>query len=313
MSLISFSTIKVLKVVSYYAVFVLLSGIAMWAQLSGTQGQPLIVNPDEVSAITDAPGTIVDAFVFAGSGTNICDRIYDAFHSAPGKGVTVDARGFTLEQTCPTTTAHQPFIPSNSTGRLLLGNVWIKTAIPWVIPSGVEVIGLGPSGVGGDGSSSGPVNTVIVADTGLPNNTAVMQLGGSSGQTGVRVKSLTVDCMGKAGCIGVENMFSGEGSTVEDVAIDNAPKSGLHVVIGDPVHGLYAAYSGPYRNITVQYPSCGSCGSAVGVLVECLSSDHINCVNGESPVVVHFDNITASAVADATFQWGSRSMAFQPS
>ena len=145
---------------------------------------------------------------------------------------------------------------------------------------------------------------MIAADTGLPNNTAVIQLGGSSTQTAVRLKSLTVDCMSKAGCIGVENMFSGKGSTVEDVAIDNAPKYGLHVVIGDPVHGLYAAYSGPYRNITVQYPSCGSCGSAVGVLVECLSSDHINCVNGESPVVVHFDNITASAVADVQFPMG---------
>ena len=131
-----------------------------------------------------------------------------------------------------------------------------------------------------------------------------VQLGGSSGQTGVRVKSLTVDCLSKTGCIGVENMFSGEGSTVEDVAIDNAPKYGLHVVIGDPVHGLYAAYSGPYRNITVQYPSCGSCGSSVGVLVECLSSDHINCVNGESPVVVHFDNITASAIAEVGLPMG---------
>lgn len=273
----------------------------LYAQTNPFQGQPM-VDRDSTRFLTDSQGTIVDAYVYSTSG-DMCDRIRAAWINTPG--ATIDARGFTSANAQPAGAqpcAGSPF-PANAKGRLLLGNVWVKTTMPWVIPAGVEVIGLGVSGLSGDGSSTSPVNTVLAPDTNFPQNTSIIKMGSLSGDRGVKVRSLTVDCEPDgssspiSGCVGIENSSAGDDSTVEDVAIDNAPSYGLHVVVGDPNHTLYAAYSGPYRNITVQYPACSSaCNNAIGVLVECQTNGtHLACANGESPVTVHFDNLTCSA------------------
>ena len=70
-------------------------------------------------------------------------------------------------------------------------------------------------------------------------------------------------------------------------------------MVGDPAGASpMAAYSGPYRNITVQYPlgSCASCASnkTDGVKVECASS------GAECATVIEFDNITGSGISNAT-------------
>ena len=242
-----------------------LIGIAVTATAAGqTQGHPLIYDPPGLT--TDA---VVDAYVHTSSGTNICDKIYDAFNSAPGMAVTVDARGFTGDRSCPIGTQHQPFIPATSTGRLLLGNANIMTSFSWLVPMGVEIIGLGP------------LNTTVRAAGDLPAG-PVIRMGNGNVQFGVKIKALTVNCANVVGCTGIKNEIAEEGSTVEDVIINNAPAAGLDIVLGTPG----AANSGPYRNITVQYSSCGTCDSST-VGVKLTGGDYGNIVRG-------LDNITIS-------------------
>jgi hypothetical protein len=105
-------------------------------------------------------------------------------------------------------------------------------------------------------------------------------MGSGSSQAGVVIRQLTVDCKDVGSCTGIQNVASQEGSRVEDVVINNASATGLYI-------GSGAANSGPYRNITIQYPSCAtSCGaSTYGVQV----------VGGTTGQLIRgLDNITVS-------------------
>lgn len=268
------------------------------------QDQPAIKNSS--GAQTDAQGTIVDAAKYSPSGGDICKSIRATWIYSMGLGITsptIDARSFTGAPTCTNTLA-APVIPLNARGRVLLGNVWVATANPIVVPAGVEVIGLGVSGANQDyyGTISSPVNTVIAPSSSAFSG-AVLSMGtsGSCGgytcpQTGVKIKSLSVDCLGYQHCSGIENTLAGEGSTVEDVTVSNAPVNGVHVTVGNPSSGPSATHSGPYRNITIQYLP-GGCASYCnnvstnGVVVDC-STALTAC-----PYVVEFDNITADATS----------------
>src|SRR5262249_11136326 len=150
----------------------------------------------------------------ANSGTDICQDIYNVWGANPH--ATMDARGFQGSSwTCSTS----PF-PSGVTGRLLLGNVLIPTNVPWVVPSGVEIIGMGVSSAAGSTSGGNPVNTVIAASGTFPA-AAILEMGASTGSYGVKIKHLTVDCapggvgQGRPGCISIENMNAGQNSMVE--------------------------------------------------------------------------------------------------
>lgn len=261
---------------------------AQTGTVTGTPGQPLYAQTT-TSGNTDAAGTVVDVYVQAGGNHDMCADINTVWTNNPT--ATLDARGY---QGAGYICAASPF-PSGITGRLLLGNVVVPTDVQWVIPSGVEVVGLGVSSDAGSTVSGYPVNTVIAASSAFPaTGKAILEMGSSSGSYGIKIKDLTVDCTPvgtsspRGGCIGIENVNAGKNSSVEDVAIDNPPAEGLHVSIGDFVNGLKAAFSGPYRNVTVQYPSCTTpCSSTYGVIVDCGS-----CTNA-SPIPVHFDNITA--------------------
>ncbi|MBA3913228.1 MAG: hypothetical protein H0X25_05110 [Acidobacteriales bacterium] len=245
---------------------------------------------------TDAPGTIVDALKYAPSGGDICTSINATWAhamAAPVTSPTIDARGFIGAASC----GQQPF-PTGAKGRLLLGNVWISTAFSINVPAGVEVLGLGVSGANQDnqGSSSTPINTVIAASTsGFVGAVLEMGISNSGPQYGVKIKSLSVDCLGSPSCTGIENKLAGPGSTVEDVTISNAAVNGLRVTVGNPSSGPSATYSGPYRNITIQYFPGGcpssSCNTSTtnGVTVDCAT------INSACPYVVEFDNITADA------------------
>lgn len=273
--------------------------------LLGTASQPLSAETS-TKGITDAAGTIVDVFV-ANNGSDICQDIKTVWQSQFNLHATMDARGFQgAPNGNPWTCSISPF-PTGATGRLLLGNVLIGTNASWQIPSGVEVIGMGVSSAAGSTNPNtlSPTNTVIAASGTFPVNTAVLEMGATANSYGIKIKDLTVDCasggvgQGRPGCIGIENINAGQNSSVEDVAIDNAPAEGLHVTIGNPSTPA-AAYSGPYRNITVQYPTCTSgstgCPHTYGVVVDCTSCSSTS----PSPVPVHFDNITGQAAGTNT-------------
>jgi hypothetical protein len=256
--------------------------------------QPLIYSSVQGAGTTDTTGTIIDAYVYqnqTGGSTEICTAIASTWAYATSTGIVspvIDARGFQGVQ--PNTCTQSP-IPSTATGKLLLGNVAISTSATWVVPAGVELIGMGASGTLGDVVNGVPVNTVIQG-SGLA--APIISLGATScggtcqRQVGAKVRSLTVDCLGVSGCTGIENVVAQEGSTVEDVTIDNAPVYGLHVTVG-PASTPAANYSGIYRNITVQYLLCAHCTSTTnGIQVDCSSTS--GC-----PSTLQFDNITASA------------------
>lgn len=46
-----------------------------------------------------------------------------------------------------------------------------------------------------------------------------------TGLYGVKIKSLTVNCNGTASCVGIKNASAGQGSTVEDVTIEQPNQS----------------------------------------------------------------------------------------
>ena len=192
-----------------------------------------------------------------------------------------ETAGFTGSYQC-----HQspfPITPHVPNGRLLLGNVTINSTVSWLVPAGVEVIGLGA------------LSTTIAAATGF-SAPHLVEMGNGSVQFGVKIKGLTVDCAGFSGCVGIYNDIAEEDSIVEDVIINNAPTTGLEVDLpGCPniPPGPQAANSGAYRNVTIQYPGCSNCGSATGVLV--CGSDAGQIVRGLDNITVNSCNISNSA------------------
>jgi hypothetical protein len=109
----------------------------VWAQYA--TGKPLVGN-GTTTAIAD--GIFLDASQF--SGTDACTKIRNAWTALPGNSGVIDARSITTGWPC-TVLPLLPFV-SGKQGKLLLGNVTIPTNVTWVIPTEVQVEGLGPSG-----------------------------------------------------------------------------------------------------------------------------------------------------------------------
>ena len=237
-----------------------------------TAGQPAIYHDPAGFVVSPLP-TVLDAAVYDQTDTDFCVRVNKAWSYALSVGVaspTIDARGLIGGQTCADATYTTPF-PSGANGRLLLGNATITVNTMWAVPSGVEVIGLGA------------LSTTITAGSLV---TTVIKFGPSagtfaSGYFGIKIRALTVDCHDNSGCTGILNQNAEEGSLVEDVGINNAA-TGLSLVVG----GTKADNSGPYRNITFQYPSCTHCGSST-IGVQLTGTDGGQIIRG-------LDNITYS-------------------
>lgn len=221
-----------------------------------------------------------------GRGGDICGAIANAFSKVTSAGrtsATIDARGYTGTQYC-SSLANGPIPTSGVHGVVLIGSVKIITAYTWVIPAGVELVGLGA------------LNTTIQA--GLVgghsfSDPQVLEMGYTSvnnPQYDVKIRALTVDCNAISNCVGIHNARAEEASFVEDVIVDNA-STGLKVTVG----GTLADNSGPYRNITVQYSQTGCCAGAVGILAT--GSDAGQIIRG-------FDNITVSACNTAASSAG---------
>ena len=271
------------------------------------QWQPLIFEGSN-TVTTDPLGAVIDAYVDS-QAPDICARIATAWTGAMQNvaAATIDARGFQLQSTL---SCQQSPFPNNAKGRLLLGNQTILTSVPWIIPSGVEVVGIGTGG------ASSSVGTTLKARSNFGStNHALLELGipGSS-QSDAKVRNLAVDCNGVAQCqIGILNIAANDNARVENVIINNAPVVGLLVIVTDI--NPDGQNSGAYRDISVQYalPTCcnspgtspcniraavarAPSASTNGIVVECLL--------GTCNSVVQFDSITASAFNAAGAQYG---------
>ncbi|MBA3913229.1 MAG: hypothetical protein H0X25_05115 [Acidobacteriales bacterium] len=247
-------------------------------------------------AVTDADGTVMDAYVY-NMGVDICDKISHAWSYAistvGNSSVTIDARGF--PQSSASTCANSP-IPgiTGIHGRLLLGSYTIASQHPWIIPSGVEIVGMG-----GSSPTSSNGNTTIAAASGTGCGGFCADTTGALieiGQTGLnnidsKLRSVTVDCASIQFCTtGIYNLSANDNARLEDVVINNAPGYGLVILLGTTLGGQN---SGSYRDITVQYPSCSSCGtSTIGVEVD--GGDNGELVRGLQNVKVSSLNSTGT-------------------
>lgn len=264
-------------------------------------GQPLIENfVNSVSMPTTDPfGTYVDAYVYVpkAGGTDICQKISGAFADATTAGVsavTVDARGFLPLSSALNCSSHSPF-PSQATtkGKLLPGAYTIVTDTPWVVPDGMEVVGLGPSALG--------LNTTLQASPGFSSTKgALVEMGGGTvnqGPSDAKLQGLTVDCnhvtsntLNNCG-YGIMNDAGIDNTWVKDVVIKNAPV-GLIVAVSAPTLG--GANSGTYRNINVQYgPTC-CYNTSYAIGIELVGSDDGTLVRGVEDVTVSGCNLTGA-------------------
>jgi hypothetical protein len=263
-----------------------------YAQISGAvKGQPVIAT-SATTATSDV--SYVDAFVNSTSG-DMCARILAAWSALTNSG-TIDARGFTGAQSC----AASPFAPRTSPkfGKLLLGNVIITTSVSWVIPTRVQVEGLGTATTS-LGIPATTANTIIRAGSAVSGNPLIQMGDGdptSMASFGVGLKGLTVDCFGVSCTTGILNDSAEEGSFIQDVNVFNAPAIGIRVTTNNGIANG-AANSGPYRNINIQYNShCTTCGLAtVGLQVDGSNTGH---------VIRGFDNLTVSSSGISTAAQG---------
>lgn len=281
--------------------------LSVAACLRAQNGEPLISS----NQISTPDALYLDVAKVDTTHTDICMRIQSAWNAlgTVDSGV-LDARSITGTQLCKV----DPFVNTKGTttshhGVLLLGNAVILTSVPWMIPSFIQVEGLGETL-----KSSNPYNTVLQASqqfTNAGNGTlcapnSIICLGRNAQGFRVQVRHLTVDCNLLSACVGVYNGAAEEGSYVQDVTITNAPAAGLEVNLAEfAVNGSSysgAVNSGPYRNISIEFSgSCGTCGAGtVGVLVENTGTkvNYGGAVRG-------FDNLTVSGnYAGATLGQG---------
>lgn len=281
------------------SMMVLTLPLLVTASARSQSGEPLIYSSSTKFA---ADGLYLDVAKVDTTDSDICKRIEAAWAALTTDSGVLDARSITGAQSCTedpfldvakgTTTAHH--------GVLLLGNTFIQTTVPWVIPSLIEVEGIGEALKAGGGP-----NTVLQATTGFANNGngtlcaqgALVCLGRNVQSFRVQLRHMTVDCNFMTSCIGIYNGAAEEGSYAGDVTVTNATAAGLEVNLARFVGGNGQNYnggvnSGPYRNITIGFTGvCNSCGgSTAGVVLENTSSDTLN----YGGIVRAFDSVTVS-------------------
>ena len=141
---------------------------------STTKGQNAIYN----SSGTAASPAFIDAYVFGGTGTNICGVLNTILNPAngflPSSGAIIDARGLPAANTsmnCSISPWQNFNTPPAST--ILLPAATISIPGTWTVPSGTRLIGQGYGTTGG---------TVVQANPSFPtvNPMKVIRLGGSS-------------------------------------------------------------------------------------------------------------------------------------
>jgi hypothetical protein len=273
------------KMLAAFFALVPLLTFSLPIQAQYTQGEPVVGNSSGALA---SDGLFLDAAEFTGA-PDVCKQILNAWLALPGNSGTIDARSLTGTLTCNT----NPF-NNNKHGKLLLGNAIFQTTVPWVVPTRVQVQGLGATF---DSTLSTTFNTIVLANSSTVS--PVITMGNQNPSFGVQVKDLTIDCNNYPGCVGIYNGASQEGSIIDDVNVTDAPAIAFHITTNATSNG--ASNSGPYRNIGVQYNTSGACtncsGSTVGLQV-----DGTNTGSNSGVVVREFDSVTISG-NNATSQW----------
>src|SRR5258708_7100791 len=299
------------------------ANLADHAKIGGvTNGNPVIATG--AAAGTSSPAYI-DAYVETGGATStnndICLRIQSGAPTAgvipPGRGATVDARGFNTVNFPSGSTqwvcSVNPFATSattltGKTGMLLLGDIEIPAQVTWVIPSHIIIQGIGTNGGGINGTANS--NTMIYASSspsltawgsqGSQPALAVLQMGlGGTSAThqaasyGIQIRNLTVDCNSISSCVGVVNNNAEEGSLLYNVQIFNAPAYGLWVTTNNTYSTGYGGVnSGPYQDVFINYNSCSTCGAnSVALRID---GPTTTSTTGEGRSIRGFDNLTVS-------------------
>jgi hypothetical protein len=283
------SFFRLRTIVSAASILCALATVSQGQISGGKNGEPVIATG---AAAGTSSASYIDAFVYSATG-DMCARILAAWSSYPNTnpGVVVDARAFVGAQNC----AASPFPTSPPRyGVLLLGNAQIATSVTWNIPSRVRVQGIGSQG--GEGTATGTENTLIYAGSSFPTTgAAVVQLGNpDSAATKAyqsQVSYLTIDCVGTSGCVGLLNDSAEEASYAENIIVFNAPAIGVHITSSSAVVVGGAGNSGPYRNISVQFSTCSSCTSPVGLQIDGTNQGY---------VIRGFDNFTVSGSIGGT-------------
>jgi hypothetical protein len=271
---------KMLAILLVLTPLVLTLNLKMQAQY--TRGEPAVGNS---AGVLVSDGLFLDASEFTGA-PDACTQILNAWLALPGSSGTIDARSLTGTLTCST----NPF-SSSKHGKLLLGNATFQTTVPWVVPTRVQVEGLGATF---DSSASVTFNTIILASA--SSVSPIVTMGNQNPSFGVQIKGLTIDCNNYLSCIGIYNGVSEEGSIIDNVNIVDAPAIGIRVTT-NATSGSGAANSGPYRNIGVGYNStvCTNCnGSTVALQVDGA---------GTGQVIREFDDVTVSGNGVSNTQW----------
>jgi hypothetical protein len=250
----------------------------------GQTGDNVVYSGTNPTTTLVASPAFIDASTFT-TGTDLCQKIYDALLTAPSVGAVIDARGITSGLNC---TSGTPWFQSstaytNTPATILLPSGLITIHQTWILPNATRVVGEG-AGSSGTGSSGTGITT-IQAVSGFNGQMIQMGPNGTSttltpctnftvtGCMGVSVEDLTLD--GNDSATGIINGQSREHSYVRRVYLYRIPGIGLQVWSN-------ANFSGPYSDITF------SNTSSAGASTECVW------INNVSTRGVHGLNCVAS-------------------
>jgi hypothetical protein len=248
-------------------------------------GSPEVANVQVTSSgvqVNQAyPNSYIDASAssFATAKGDFCTTLYNALAQVqlPGYSATylgtavVDARGITASFTCSTSSALNPFSALTSVAAtVLLPQGQIQICTPWVIPSGVKLIGVG----GEDPALGGFVSrTWIQASTntnctGAFSGSGVIVMGTGSNCTGTSIEQLVVDAQGQA-IDGIDNEDCGDQSYVKNVTLYQVLGVGLDAYKAnvDDNTSPSPTDSGPYTNITFDTNTTSTTTSTYGFYI----------------------------------------------
>lgn len=186
-------------------------------------------------------------------GNDICRSIQKSFIVLPAVGGTVDARGYSSNQTC----ASNPFASVHAYGTVLLPCATVHVRQQWTIPDRVHVIGCAR----GD---SGAMGTTILWDAeDPPPVTGVVRLGdGSKDVFGTVLQRVTVDCNGRKNSVGIFSNEISEQSGLDQVEVANC--SGIGINIDGTGPGSHLADNFFLHSIEV-YPNAASTSATMGI------------------------------------------------
>jgi hypothetical protein len=223
----------------------------------GIQGQNAVYN--STPSCCAGSSAFIDASMFLSG--DICSTIYGILSPPRYSTAVIDARGIASGLTCAAGTSpwYNGTTYLNKTSTILLPAGTVVISMPWILPNGTRLIGVGASDPALDASGS---QTMIQAAASFSPTGAMIQFGDSNCPanvcTGIAVEHLTLDG-NNLQLTGIQNQWSQNLSYVDHVTLYRVLGTGLS--IGTAGSGS-ALNSGPYSNIVFNTGTSSS-GSAV--------------------------------------------------